>query len=63
MDKFVEYLPGFGRVAGQPKLHFPYILELHKPDSRAAFPIAFGHTHDYVKNRTALIGYLLLIFL
>lgn len=58
MDKFTEYLPGFGRVAGKSKLQPPYIIELHKPDSRAAFPIAFGHTNDYVKCRTALIGYI-----
>uniref|UniRef100_A0A915Q1S4 Ubiquinone biosynthesis monooxygenase COQ6, mitochondrial n=1 Tax=Setaria digitata TaxID=48799 RepID=A0A915Q1S4_9BILA len=50
-----EILKGVFSVSGKPVLTFPTVVSLFE-DTRAAFPLAFGHAHTYVIPRAALIG-------
>ncbi|VBB31018.1 unnamed protein product [Acanthocheilonema viteae] len=50
-----QVLKGIFSVSEKPKLTFPTVISVYE-DTRARFPLAFGHSYSYVIPRAALIG-------
>uniref|UniRef100_A0A1I7V5M1 FAD_binding_3 domain-containing protein n=1 Tax=Loa loa TaxID=7209 RepID=A0A1I7V5M1_LOALO len=50
-----QLLKGVFSVSEKPRLTFPTVTSLYE-DTRAGFPLAFGHCYSYIIPRAALIG-------
>lgn len=61
-DKVISSLPMCGNLLKSRRVP-PKVIGLQQGTQRAAFPLSFGHSNDYITTRAALIGFIFLFFL